>query len=94
MHTQSREYIVKVAIVVIDNGPTAAPTRKTVYFGEGTSADHWNLTGCVAKGNEGAFRVVTQTIVDLVSDNRNFELVCDGQNFFDMIGGKAGAARV
>ena len=94
MHAQPCEDIVEVPLVVIDDGPAAAPPGKAVDFGQGTSADDRDGARCIAEGDKGTLRIVRQAIVHLVRDNRNFEFFGDGQNFLDMISGETGTARI
>lgn len=94
MHTHALDHIVKVALIIVDDAPAEAPARKTVDFGDSSSADNRHSRSGVAEGDEGSLGVIGQSVVDLVRDDRHFEFVGDGQNFLHVLGCEARSAWV
>ena len=94
VHVESGQHVVEVSLVVVHDGPAAAPAWQAVDFRDRASADDGDSACALSHGDEWALRVVRETVIDLVRDDGDLELVGDGQDFLDVLRREAGAARV
>ena len=58
VHGHSCKHFIEVAAVVVDDSPAAAPSWQAVDLRDGACANDWHGARRVAKGVEGALRIV------------------------------------
>lgn len=88
------DHLVEVAMIVVDDRPAAAPSRHAVDLRNGASANDGHIGGHVAERDEGTLFVIRETVVHLVGNDGNAELISDGEDLLHVRLGEAGAAGV
>ena len=94
VHVESCQHVVEVSSVVVHDGPSAAPAWQAVDFRDRAGANDRDSACALSHRDKWALGVVRETVIDLVGDDGNLELVGDGQDLLDVLRGEAGTARV
>jgi hypothetical protein len=94
MFAEIVQNFVEVALVVVNNCPSATPSRDAENLTQGSRAHHWHGFGHVAERVERSFLVVAQPVVNLIRNDGYSVFVCDSKNFLNMLLREARAAGV
>lgn len=88
------DYFVKVAVIIVNDSPSATPSGETEYLAQSTSADNGSVVGDVAERNKGTVFIIGKAVVHLIRDDGNLELIGHGNDLHHVFTGPAGAAGV
>lgn len=94
MFSKIINYFIEETLIVVHNGPSAPPTRNTVYFAESASANNGHCLCHLAHRVEGALIIVAESVVDLIGYDWKSVFIGNCKDFLDMRLSEARSARV
>ena len=81
MLSKVSDHIIEISWVVVNDGPTTAPSREAVDLWNGSSANHGHGFCYVPERDERSFGIITEPVIYFIWDYWEFEFLSHLQDF-------------